>query len=167
MIDLKTIRDWFVIFLILLFLPKDNPISIFDVRPQDWYGELSMQVNGHLVIIGKNSYSEGVQLGLKGGGEVISLQAGQKEGIRMPDLAQALPESVLVIQASQAQNAGPTRTAMLDSKYYFSPGPLSILTQADLYNAYLIIGLLIAGFMFLGFLIARHGVEDVPEATNK
>ena len=167
MIDLKTLRDWFIIFMILLFLPKDNSLTKLDMRPEDWYGELQIPVGTQLFIVAKNSGAEKVDLSLAGKSQIISIQSEREEGALSHDPSNGLPESIMVITAERKpENAG-TRTAWLDNKRYFKPGRLSILTQSDLYYGYLLVGFLVGGFMVLGFLIARYGVEEKLEPQDK
>jgi len=162
----KTIRDWFVIMLLLLFLPKDSRLT-FDVRPEDWYGELRIPADEGLVVIGKNSNTERVELGLKGQVKTVSLQADQDKGVVLKDPSHGLPNSILVASAGLRENGDPARVAFMDDKYYFHPGKLSIFTQADLYYSYAFMGFIVGLFMLLGFWIARHGIEQDFEITDK
>jgi hypothetical protein len=158
-VDKKTIRDWFIFMCILLFLPKESKLA-FDYRPQDWYGELRLPVGDRLVIIGKNSNADSVDLGLTDVTAAIAVQDQQPNGADITGRHQALPNSVVVIDALRAPNDDSRRRAYIDGKYYFTPGPLSILTRSDLYNTYLLLAFVVALFMILGFFVGRYGDED-------
>ena len=157
--DKKTIRDWFIFMCLLLFLPKDSKLA-FDYRPQDWYGELRLAVGSRLLIIGKNSNADAVELGLNGVTSATVIQDGQSNAADVTGRGVTLPNSVTVIEALRAANDDTRRRAYIGGKYYFTPGPLSILTRADLYNTYLLLAFVVALFMILGFLVARYADED-------
>lgn len=163
--DIKTIRDWFVVLCVLLFLPKDNRLS-FDVRPGDWYGEVRIVADDRLLVIGKNSNVERVNLGLRDVSRLVATQEDNTFGVMLGEGAYGLPNSIFVAEASLASNMS-RGVAFSDDKYYFRPGHLSILTQADLYTIYLLIAFLLALFLVLGFVIARYGVDDDFELTGK
>jgi hypothetical protein len=158
-VDKKTIRDWFIFMCLLLFLPKDSKLA-FDYRPQDWYGELRLSVGGRLLIIGKNSNADAVELGLNGIATASAIQGQQPNAADVTGRGLALPNSITIIDALRTTNDETRRRAYIGGKYYFTPGPLNILTRADLYNTYLLLAFVIALFMVLGFLVARYADED-------
>lgn len=152
----RTIIDWFVVLLILLFLPKDNRL-MFDVKPEEWYGEVRIPLANRTYVIAKNASDSSVELGITPTSRLIVLQEGRSYGVELPAGGRALPRSLVL--AEVASGAKPTEY-LLDGDDYFHPGRLSILTQADLYNSYLLVALLLGAAMVLGFMIARLGVEE-------
>lgn len=159
MVDIKTIRDWFAIALVLLFLPEESGLAMLNTRPQDWYAELHIASGSQVTIIAKNSNSSKIALGFDGKARMVALQQGQSEGVAMPKLEYALPESVAIIQTEQSI-ASARRVVFLNDDHYFQPGKLSIFTPSDLYYVYLLVALLIGAFMLLGFIVARCDSEE-------
>lgn len=166
MIDRKTLRDWFVILMLLLFLPEENRLMVFGTKPADWYGELQIPLNGETLIIAKNARDKSVDLGMIDLKEAFALQVGQNHGISVGDIRRGPPESIIVMRVARA-GTDTGRRALFSDDYYFEPGPLSVLTEADFYYGYLLVAILIGGFMILGFAIARYGVEENSEAEDK
>ncbi len=162
----KTIIDWFVVVALLLILPPDNRVT-FDTRPDDWYGEVVIPAGNRLLVVAKNSSAERIDLGLKKVDRIVTLQGRQQEGLEMNGVTYGLPNSILVADADRAANGDRRgRVAFQGEKYYFLPGSLSLMTQSDLYSSYILMGILVALALLLGFLLARYGVEEEFELID-
>lgn len=159
MIDIKTIRDWVIILIVLLIVPNANRIVLVDLKPDDWYGELRIPLPDRVLIVAKNSSNKKVQWGLEPLSQAIALQGGSNHGVLLEDTKHALPKSLSVVTAKRKGEQMQNRNLWFDGDRYFKPGKLSILTQSDLYNSYLVGAILLGGFMALGFMIGRVGME--------
>lgn len=159
----RTIVDWFVVLLILLFLPKDNRL-MFDVKPEEWFGEVRIPLANRTYVIAKNASDATVELGITATSKVVVLQEGRPYGVELPAGGHALPRSLVLAEVAKG---APTTEYILGGDDYFHPGRLNILTQADLYNSYLLVALLLGAAMALGFMIARLGVEEEFELPGK
>ncbi len=161
----RALAEWFVILLLLLFLPAENRLILFDTNPEDWYGEVLIGDDTNTVIVAKNATkSQAVDSKTGPARRAAILQAGQKEGLFLHRLQAVLPESLAVIQVPQGVAGLEDRVVFMDDKYYFKPGRLSLMTRSDFYTSYLLIGGLLAGFLALGFAVARYGLEKDPKA---
>ncbi len=163
MVDKKTIRDWFLFIVILLILPTDSRLT-YEFRPQDWYGELRIESGERLFVVGKNSSMSAVRHDVQGVSTAVSLQRAQRDGIELTQDGRVLPISVTVMEATRLGNEH--RRAHLDDSY-FVPGPLSVLTRADLYNTIIALAIVLALFMLLGVLLARFVVDDQSWSTEE
>lgn len=159
MVSLKTFKEWLVILVFLLILPEENRLILFDVKPEDWYGEISLASGKDIIVVAKNASKHEVEFNLASVKSVVTLQGSQKYAIDRGPSATGLPESLSIVRAERTPHSIDSRHVTLDSKYYFRPGKMSIFTQSDFYYSYLLIAILASGFMILGFLIAKYGVE--------
>lgn len=166
MISTKTLRDWFLIFFALLVLPEENRIAVFDLEPSDLYGEMIFEGHIESYILAKNSSAKKVELNLGGTGMTMTLQSGQDAARASNVVEDVLPRSVSIIRSSVDPTSIRRRQILLGGENYFSPGRLSVMTDADWYYAYLAGGMIIGGAILLGFLIARLGLGDEPWPTN-
>jgi hypothetical protein len=156
--DRKVIRDWFLFLLMLIVFPADSRVAA-EIKPEDWYGELQIPVEGKLVVVGKNSTQSLVNLGLKGVTAAYAIQPDRVEGLAHIDPNGGLPNGIVVAEAPRWSNYA-NRAVNLDGKHYFSPSALVILTRADLYTAY-VAGVFVAIlFMVLGFVIAQYSSDE-------
>jgi hypothetical protein len=161
----RTFVDWFVVLLILLFLPKDNRL-MFDVKPEEWYGEVRITLKDRTYIVAQNASDGGVDLGVSPVTRFVVLQEGRSYGIDLPPNAHVLPRSIVIAEVPRGYVS--SREYFVNASDYFQPGKLSILTQGDLYTSYLLVTLLLGAAMALGFVIARFGVEEefeLPDTT--
>jgi hypothetical protein len=161
----RTFVDWFVVLLILLFLPKDNRL-MFDVKPEEWYGEVRIPLKDRTYILGKNASEGSIDLGVSPVSRLAVLQEGRSYGVDLPPNARVLPRSIVI--AEVPRGAVSSREYFFNANDYFQPGKLSILTEGDLYTSYLLVTLLLGAAMALGFIIARFGVEkefELPDTT--
>ena len=142
---------------------------MIDTKPADWYGELLVDTSRGVVVFAKNSSGNEVEWKLKLESEAFVLQDGQTFGAVLQQGAKVPPRSIAVALAKQGSFEVESRPRILwaAGEEYFKPGKLSVLTQSDLYSAYLVGSLILVGFTLLGFLIARIGSGTVPERRDK
>lgn len=157
---IKTVAEWFAFFFVLLFLPAENRLIFFDMKPADWYGEFHISGGDTLMVVGKNSNEEKVNLDLPSASRTIIAQDGAAEGLFVDGPSDALPESIVIIESTTYEVELSKRRLMLGDKYYFTPGGLMVLTHADLYTICLMMAALMGAFLVLGFLVARHSTPE-------
>jgi hypothetical protein len=166
MLNLKILRDWFVLICLLVILPPDNRLSIY-TRPSDWYCELRAVVGQRVILLAKNSGTSPVDMNLNArAGSMVSMQPGDADGVSLTPSQSAPPTSVVLADVVAPDLVSKSRLAVANGAP-FHPGSLSVLTQGDMQAAYLIVVGLFALFMLLGFVISRFGVEPDFELLEK
>lgn len=166
MTTMKTVFQWAVLALVLLFVPEQNRLVVFDSEPGDRYGEFYLTTPGRSIIIAKNSQGEAVEWRIGQSYESVSVQGRRSQLLAVRSQISAPPYSVSVLDVSSiGENEIRSRVVHSDSGSFFHPGPLTLLTRFDLVNLYFLGSILAGGLLGLGFWLAQlhdAGAASMP-----
>ncbi len=156
MASLKTLTQWLVLALVLLYVPEESTLLMFDSEPSDRYGELLIEGADQTVVVSKNAQEELVEWNFLSDFNSISLHGKQSVRYGVSGQSYAPPYSISVVSlASGQQEAGSSRTVRTRGGTSFKPGPLMILTRSDIVIFCVLGSLLCGGLIGLGFWIAQ------------
>src|SRR5437762_2941226 len=127
MLNLKILRDWFVLICVLLILPPDNRLSLH-TKPADWYCELRTAIGPRAVLLAKNSGTTTIEMNLHAtSGSIVSVQPDGLEGVPLTANQGAPPTSIIIADVIAPELLTTSRVTMANG-LPFRPGKLSILT---------------------------------------
>ena len=161
----RTILEWALAFFLILIFPSENWLILVDSKPEDWYGELVLPVEGETYIVAKNSGAKSVNPRLANADKFISWQTSYGYGVDVSSQGSAriLPESLALIRVGRGTAVEERRLAWMGDDVYFKTNRLSIMTRSDFSQSYWIVAGLSAASILLGFLVARL-IEESSEA---
>ena len=150
MIKLSTLRDLVLVVASLLFLPQESRMLLFELKPEDWYGELRLQTSEEVYILSKNAGEESVILVGKSPSLHVAKHLDSEISHDLRNANEIPPESVSLIKLNSAA-VSPGRLVKTEAGRFFQPSSLLLSTRADGYLAFILIVILVAVFVALGF----------------
>lgn len=167
MIKWKTIRDLFLVVIALLFLPYNNRLLMFDTRPEDWYGELTLAKDGEVFIFAKNSSTEKVSTNLPGKFRRLLQRFDQPDVLEVKDGTEVLPLSYSLVVGAHVPANISKRHVNIKGEYFFRPGPLTVSTVADYYTGFALIGVTLVCFVLLTYSVSSYVNEKSAAFLDK
>lgn len=166
MVKWKTIKDLALIVIALIYLPYDNRFLMFETRPEDWYGELTLVKDGEVFIIAKNSSNNKVSTDMVGKFRRLLQRFDQADVMEVKDGTEVLPLSYSLVVGARMPDPAKHRVNV-KGEYFFRPGPLAISTVADNYTAFALISVTLGCFILLTYSISSYINEKNAAFSDK
>ncbi len=152
--ELKTLIQIFTTVMILLFLPTENRVFLFNSNPETLYGEFTVAtINDNSYTVIKNISKQKVQtnIGLKS--LLISRNISKKQSVLLNNTTSVPPQSYSIIVHNKSDI---NRLACIAPGYYFLPQELIVVTKSEQDNRLILIFIIIGSVGFLAYLCTSH-----------